>query len=167
MPRHGRSTRTERSSELLIGHTLFRFTHSNDRTRIYRDTQPDKVATGAESASGKAQAADNIASEPSAVNIYDIEVVDSKGSRVYSQPYEPTVHFSVIGERAVTWDKYKDRAFKGRDDGMMRAELDASKAKLNDWGAEQRAETRLLNVVEPVRGELSADELKKGRELES
>ena len=37
---------------------------------------------------------------------------------------------SVIGERAATWDKYKDRAFSGRDDGKMRAELDASKAKL-------------------------------------
>ena len=40
------------------------------------------------------------------------------------------VTFSVIGPKAKTWDKYKDRAFKGRDDGMMRAELDASKAQL-------------------------------------
>lgn len=38
--------------------------------------------------------------------------------------------FSVIGGRAATWDKYKDRAFKGRDDGMLRAEIDASGAKL-------------------------------------
>ncbi|WP_300760385.1 hypothetical protein [uncultured Akkermansia sp.] len=43
---------------------------------------------------------------------------------------EPGVTFSVIGPKAKTWDKYKDRAFKGRDDGMMRAELDASKAQL-------------------------------------
>lgn len=31
------------------------------------------------------------------------------------------VTFSVIGEKAKTWGKYKDRAFEGRDDGMMRA----------------------------------------------
>ncbi len=38
--------------------------------------------------------------------------------------------FSVIGQKAATWDKYADRAFKGRDDGMLRAEIDASQAKL-------------------------------------
>ena len=38
--------------------------------------------------------------------------------------------FSVIGERAATWGKYKDRAFKGRDDWRLRAEIDASGAKL-------------------------------------
>ena len=36
------------------------------------------------------------------------------------------VTFSVIGVKAKTWGKYKDRAFEGRDDGMMRAEIDAS-----------------------------------------
>lgn len=40
------------------------------------------------------------------------------------------VSFSVIGPKAETWDKYADRAFKGRDDGKMRAEIDASGAKL-------------------------------------
>lgn len=38
--------------------------------------------------------------------------------------------FSVIGQKAKTWDRYKERAFKGRDDGMLRAEIDASQAKL-------------------------------------
>lgn len=36
---------------------------------------------------------------------------------------------SVIGQKALTWDRYKDRAFTGRDDGMPRAEIDSSKAK--------------------------------------
>ena len=40
------------------------------------------------------------------------------------------VSFSVIGEHARTWGKYKERAFAGRDDGRMRAEIDASKARL-------------------------------------
>ncbi|MCC8020575.1 MAG: hypothetical protein LIO63_01090 [Akkermansia sp.] len=38
--------------------------------------------------------------------------------------------FSVIGPHARTWDKYTDRAFAGRDDGKMRAEIDASQARL-------------------------------------
>lgn len=40
------------------------------------------------------------------------------------------VSFSVIGRNAKTWGKYTDRAFVGRDDGMWRAEIDASQAKL-------------------------------------
>ena len=34
---------------------------------------------------------------------------------------QDTITFSVIGPKAKTWDKYKHRAFKGRDDGMQRA----------------------------------------------
>ena len=40
------------------------------------------------------------------------------------------VSFSVIGPKAETWDKHADRAFKGRDDGKLRAEIDASGAKV-------------------------------------
>ena len=47
---------------------------------------------------------------------------------------EEMTDYSVIGESALTWDKYKKRAFKGRDDGKMRAEIDASKAKLKKKG---------------------------------
>lgn len=43
---------------------------------------------------------------------------------------DPVVSFSVIGQKAKTWDRYKERAFKGRDDGLWRAEIDASQAKL-------------------------------------
>ena len=41
--------------------------------------------------------------------------------------------FSVIGQKAKTWDRYKERAFKGRDDGMLRAEIDASGAKIKGF----------------------------------
>lgn len=41
---------------------------------------------------------------------------------------EPGVTFSVIGPNAATWGKYADKAFAGRDDGKLRAEIDASKA---------------------------------------
>lgn len=40
-----------------------------------------------------------------------------KGDELLAAP----VTFSVIGEKAKTWGKYKDRAFAGRDDGKMRA----------------------------------------------
>ncbi len=44
--------------------------------------------------------------------------------------------FSVIGPHARTWDKHADRAFAGRDDGKMRAEIDASQARLKGaWTA--------------------------------
>lgn len=50
--------------------------------------------------------------------------------REYASMEWQTVHFSVIGPNAATWDKYRDRMFTGRDDGMLRAEIDASGAKL-------------------------------------
>ncbi|MCD7799560.1 MAG: hypothetical protein LUG84_09215, partial [Akkermansiaceae bacterium] len=48
--------------------------------------------------------------------------------------------FSVIGPHARTWDKHADRAFAGRDDGKMRAEIDASQAKLKSDLAAPRPE---------------------------
>ena len=43
-------------------------------------------------------------------------------------------NFSIIGEHAETWGKYKSRAFTGRADGKARAELDASQAQLLEDG---------------------------------
>lgn len=40
------------------------------------------------------------------------------------------VSFSVVGEKAANWDKIKHLAFRGRDDGMLRVEIDASQARL-------------------------------------
>ena len=45
-------------------------------------------------------------------------------------PGEALVSFSVIGPKAETFDQYADRMFRGRDDGLPRAEIDASKAEL-------------------------------------
>lgn len=38
----------------------------------------------------------------------------------------PDITFSVVGEHAANWDEIKHLAFKGRDDGKQRVELDAS-----------------------------------------
>ncbi len=40
------------------------------------------------------------------------------------------ITFSVIGPKAKTWDRYKHRAFTGRDDGKLRVELDTSGVRL-------------------------------------
>ena len=42
----------------------------------------------------------------------------------------PDITFSVVGPSAKNWDKIKHRAFKGRDDGKLRVEIDASQARL-------------------------------------
>ena len=42
------------------------------------------------------------------------------------------VSFSVVGEHAANWDELKGRAFRGRDDGKLRAEIDASGAMLKE-----------------------------------
>lgn len=63
-----------------------------------------------------------------------LSTIESKAAallKAAAQPSLPgfqTSSFSVIGKNARTWDKYASRAFKGRDDGMDRAEIDASKA---------------------------------------
>lgn len=60
-------------------------------------------------------------------------------------------NFSIIGVNAKTWDKY-DKAgltFKGRDDGKMRAEIDDSKAKVNeDLITSNNSGLRLGDVLE-------------------
>lgn len=73
-------------------------------------------------------------------------------------PDSPDITFSVIGLRAEKWKRYKKKAFTGRDDGMLRAEIDASQAVLKD---------RSAPYLEPLRRELAdlreslADETKK------
>ncbi len=61
------------------------------------------------------------------------ERADNPFNETLEYPGEALVTFSVIGERAETWEKYKDRAFRGRDDGMLRAEIDASGAKVKGY----------------------------------
>lgn len=50
-------------------------------------------------------------------------------------PSSPDITFSVIGPHAATWGQYKKNTFRGRDDGMYRAEIDASRAALKDRAA--------------------------------
>lgn len=50
-------------------------------------------------------------------------------------PSSPDITFSVIGPHAATWEQYKKNTFRGRDDGMYRAEIDASQATLKDRAA--------------------------------
>lgn len=68
---------------------------------------------------------------------------------------------SVVGASAANWDKIKHRAFKGRDDGKLRVEIDASQAKIKNLGvsdeyAEQEAGMLLRKVDKFVEG-LSAE----------
>lgn len=63
-------------------------------------------------------------------------------------PGEALVSFSVIGPKAETFDQYADRMFRGRDDGLPRAEIDASKAELKmklKPEAERTSNVRLLH----------------------
>ena len=54
-----------------------------------------------------------------------------KQAAQFSLPGFETSSFSVIGKKAKTWDKYTSKAFKGRDDGLMRAEISTRFAKVN------------------------------------
>ena len=62
-------------------------------------------------------------------------------------PASPDITFSVIGPHAATWEQYKKKTFRGRDDGMYRAELDSSQAVLKD---------RAAPYLAPLRRELAA-----------
>ena len=48
--------------------------------------------------------------------------------------------FSVVGPSAANWDKIKHRAFKGRDDGKLRVELDASGAMFRSSSYRERVD---------------------------
>lgn len=54
---------------------------------------------------------------------------------------EAIVTYNVIGKKAKTWKNYVAKAFKGRDDGAPRAEIDASQAKLKqfEYGDSEKA----------------------------
>lgn len=62
-------------------------------------------------------------------------------------PDSPDITFSVIGPNAATWKQYKKKVFTGRDDGMPRAEIDASQTVLKDRATPYR---------EPLRREMAA-----------
>ncbi len=120
--------RRPQRGELVIGRVLFQFIPSSGEYQIQASKTPSETTTSSVSTSGQVSA-EKVAEKTVAVNIYDVRIKDKDGE-FFRQQYEPTVHFSVIGPNAKTWDKYRDRMFTGRDDGMLRAEIDASQAKL-------------------------------------
>lgn len=67
----------------------------------------------------------------------DVKITGVNETGDYNAPweeYEDTdASFSVVGEKAANWDEIKHRAFTGRDDGMLRAEIDASGAKIKGF----------------------------------
>ncbi|MCD7797891.1 MAG: hypothetical protein LUG84_00570, partial [Akkermansiaceae bacterium] len=99
------------------------------------NTSPSLVAPQAPSWSPLVQ--NLIKSASSALNIENS--IDTGGRNV-NQENTGSASFSVIGPHARTWDKHADKAFAGRDDGKMRAEIDASQAKLKSDLAAPRPE---------------------------
>lgn len=105
--------------------------HEDDRFGIFRP-----YARGAAQIAGSAQErghdgliavlgkwTEYIAFEPN-------QIKSSTNNRGTFDPKNPDITFSVIGPNAATWGKYADKAFAGRDDGKLRAEIDASQASL-------------------------------------
>lgn len=105
--------------------------HEDDRFGIFRP-----YARGAAQIAGSAQErghdgliavlgkwTEYIAFEPN-------QIKSSTDNRGTFDPKNPDITFSVIGPNAATWGKYADKAFAGRDDGKLRAEIDASQASL-------------------------------------
>ena len=70
----------------------------------------------------------------------------------------PDVSFSVVGQNAANWDKIKHRAFKGRDDGKLRVELDASKAEVSDKAFESRVFLAFESLVQAGYDETLAED---------
>ncbi len=89
------------------------------------NTSPSLVAPQAPSWSPLVQ--NLIKSASSALNIEDS--INEDGRNV-NQENTDSGSFSVIGPHAKTWGKHADKAFAGRDDGKMRAEIDARQARL-------------------------------------
>lgn len=64
----------------------------------------------------------------------DVKITGVNETGDYNAPWEDyedeTASFSVVGEGAANWDEIKHLAFRGRDDGKLRVELDSSQARL-------------------------------------
>lgn len=81
----------------------------------------------------KAHGHDGIVQSPSGDEVVAFEPTQIKSATDNRGTFDaanPDITFSVIGPNAATWEKYADKAFAGRDDGKLRAEIDASQAQL-------------------------------------
>jgi len=74
----------------------------------------------------------------------DVKITGVNETGDYNAPWEDyedeTASFSVVGEGAANWDEIKHRAFKGRDDGKLRVELDASQAMFRSPSYRERVD---------------------------
>ena len=66
------------------------------------------------------------------------ETLEYPGEAI-SYTVEDMMTFNVIGPSSANWDKIKHRAFRGRDDGMLRVEIDASESEVNVQALEELA----------------------------
>lgn len=75
------------------------------------------------------------------------------------EDYEDTdASFNVVGENAANWEKIKHLAFRGRDDGKLRVELDASQANVSDKAFESRVYQAFESLVQAGYDETLAEE---------
>ena len=92
----------------------------------------------------------------------DVKITGVNETGDYNAPweeYEDTdASFSVVGENAANWDKIKHLAFRGRDDGKLRVELNASQAKVSDAAFESRAYHAFEDLVAAGFDETLAEE---------
>lgn len=73
---------------------------------------------------------ENVPASTDYVAFDSVQVKSATDNRGTFDGENPDITFSVIGPNAATWGKYADKAFAGRDDGKLRAEIDASQASL-------------------------------------
>ena len=73
---------------------------------------------------------ENVPASTDYVAFDSVQVKSATQNRGTYDTKNPDSTLSVIGPNAATWGKYADKAFAGRDDGKLRAEIDASQASL-------------------------------------
>ena len=107
-------------------------------SREYNNFLPRNVDSRVLQAAIKEAGHDGVIGEPSDflhsgkeyVAYEPTQIKSATDNRGMFDPGNPDITFSVVGPNAATWGKYADKAFTGRDDGKLRAEIDASQASL-------------------------------------
>lgn len=116
---------------------------------------------------------DGVIAENALRDVYDWEIAEGREYVVFEpsqiksatdnigtfDPSSPDITFSIIGPHAATWEQYKKNTFRGRDDGMYRAEIDASQAALKDRAAPYLPTLR--RELSALRHNLSAETKKR------
>lgn len=138
--------RRPQAGELVIGRVLFQFPPNSGTAQIPVGKSQNNAVTTSAGTNGQASA-EKVAQTPGQVNIYDVRIMDSSGNVIFQQVVEPEVNFSVVGQGAANWDKIKHRAFKGRDDGKLRVEIDASQAQVVSGAFDTEAQKAFRRIL--------------------